>query len=144
MTADITLFWAWNLKVWSRCPWEPPPWGLQRCTWGNIVRCRTMSSCSAGVKHRIPGDWRNIVRLRVLLSQGLPWSWQGCDQLLHGVLSQGEGHLRCRVHELRQLHGEELWRYAVLWVQEDSGRIWQVCWGENGFEEAPLWLPLPA
>ena len=45
------------------------------------------------------------------------------DQLLDGVLQEGEGYVRHGVHDLRQLSGEGQRQHGVLQLQEHSGEI---------------------
>ena len=48
---------------------------------------------------------------------------EGRDQLLDGVLQEGEGYVRHGVHDLRQLSGEGQRQHGVLQLQEHSGEI---------------------
>ena len=46
---------------------------------------------------------------------------QGCDELLNGVLQEGEGYVRHRVHDIRHLSGEGQLQHGVQSLQEHSG-----------------------
>ena len=64
-----------------------------------------MSSCCAGVKLRIRGRIvNNAEKISDLyIFQEVSGCWQERDQLLHGVLQEGEGDVRLRVHDLRHV-----------------------------------------
>ena len=46
---------------------------------------------------------------------------QGRDELLHGVLQEGEGNVRHGVHDVRHLSGEGKRQHGVQPVQKHSG-----------------------
>ena len=57
----------------------------------------------------------------ILSPQKVSEGGQGRDELLHGVLQEGEGDVRHGVHDVRHLSGEGQRQHGVQPVQEHSG-----------------------
>ena len=66
-------------------------------------------------------EW--ILSFLLVLLQEMSEGRQRRDQLLHGLLQEGEGHVRHGVHDVRHVLGEGQLQHGVQGVQEDSGQF---------------------